>query len=414
MTGEVVPVAGSPDAVRPPRSGERDAWVALASVDGLGEVLLPRLCAAFGGAQALLARAGALDAARFAREVRAAAGLPVRSVLAQGIRDAAADPERVRRRLDALGGWVLTPWDAGFPASLRRIDPQPPVLFGRGDPAALVRSPHVAVVGTRHPTPGGRLLATQVATALGSHGVTVASGLAIGIDGAAHAAVVELRMPTVAVIGGGLAVGIPRAHRLLAQAIVDTGGAVISEHAPDVPPTRGTFPRRNRIISGLALATVVIEAPARSGALITARHALEQGRPVFVAPGRPGDRVMAGALALLRETPARPLVGVAELLADLGDLADGPETDPVSRPGPLDARAALAVLGPVERAVATVLVNGPVSIDAIVRVTGHPPAVVAGALTLLQLRGWADAMGPLQLPAGPLLVTHARAPRDPT
>jgi DNA processing protein len=243
--------------------------------------------------------------------------------------------------------------------------------------------------------------------------VTVVSGLAVGIDGAAHAAVVEVGAPTVAVIGGGLAVGIPRAHRLLAQAILDAGGTVVSEHAPDIHPTKGTFPRRNRIVSGLASATIVIEAPARSGALITARHALEQGRPLFVAPGRPGDRVVAGALALLRETPARPLVGVEELLVDLGLVGGAGEPDE-GPARPLDAAAALAILGTVERAVAGVLVNGPASIDALVRATGQPPSVVAGALTLLQLRGWADSMGPLQLPAGPLLVTRRPATRDPT
>ncbi len=243
--------------------------------------------------------------------------------------------------------------------------------------------------------------------------MTVVSGLAVGIDGAAHAAVTEVRAPTVAVIGGGHAAGVPRAHRLLARAILDTGGAIVSEHAPDVLPTRGTFPRRNRVISGLAMAVVVIEAPVRSGALITARHALEQGRALFVAPGRPGERVTAGALALLRETEARPMVGVEELLVDLGLVGGAGEPDHgLARP--LDAESALATLEPVERAVAAVIRDGPASIDAIVRSTGHPPSVVAGALTLLQLRGWADTIGPLQLPAGPLLHTRPRPTRDPT
>lgn len=394
----------------------RDAWIALASVEGLGETLLPRLCAAFGGPVELLERAGASDPARFARDLREAAEAPVRRSLAEAIRAAAEDPARTQRRIDALGGWAVTPWDAAFPDALRRIEPQPPVLFGQGDVGALRREPLVAMVGTRRPTPVGRLFATRVATALAEHGATVVSGLAVGIDGAAHAAVTDLASPTVAVIGGGMAVGVPRAHRLLARAILDTGGAIVGEHPPDVLPTRGTFPRRNRIISGLAGATLVIEAPVRSGALITARHALEQGRTLFVAPGRPGDPVVAGALALLREAPARPLVGVEELIVDLG-LVEG-AGEPTDGPGrSLDARDALATLGPVERSVAAILVSGPASIDAIVRSTGHPPAVVAGALTLLQLRGWAESLGPLQLPAGPLLRTgpssRISSPRDP-
>jgi DNA processing protein len=394
---------------------ERDAWIALAAVEGLGETLLPRLCAAFGGAGELLQRARSGRPQRFARELRQAAAVPLRGTLAAAIVATADDPGAVQRRLAQLGGWVVTPWDASFPRALRRIEPPPPVLFGQGEVGVLERAPLVAVVGTRRPTPGGRLLATRVATALADRGATVVSGLAVGIDGAAHAAVAQVRAPTVAVIGGGLAVGVPRAHRVLAEAILDTGGAIVSEHAPDVRPTRGTFPRRNRIISGLATAVVVIEAPVRSGALITARHALEQGRGVLVAPGRPGERVMAGSLALLRETPARPLVGIEELLVDLG-LVEGPDGPPggTRAGGPLDAGTALATLGPVERAVAQVLVTGPASIDAVVRTTGHPPSVVAGALTLLQLRGWADTMGPLQLPAGPLLAVGPRATRDPT
>jgi DNA processing protein len=398
----------------------RDAWIALAAVEGLGETLLPRLCDAFGGPVQVLDRARMIDPPRFARELRAAAEVSIRSSLAAAIRAAADDPIRIQRRTEALGGWIVTPWDATYPDALRRIEPQPPILFGLGDVGALVREPLVALVGTRRPTPGGRLLATRVAIALASHGTTVVSGLAVGIDGAAHAAVTELASPTIAVIGGGMAVGVPRAHRALARSILDTGGAIVGEHPPDVLPTKGTFPRRNRIISGLARATVVVEAPIRSGALITARHALEQGRSVFVAPGRPGDGAVAGALALLRETPAQPLVGVEELLVDLDlDLVGGAVPPSGGQPGaPLDAPAALATLAPVERTVATVLVAGPASIDAIVRVTGHPPAVVAGALTLLQLRGWAGTVGPLQLPAGPLLRARSRSgvspARDPT
>jgi DNA processing protein len=392
---------------------EREAWIALASVEGIAGTLLPRLCAAFGGAASVLRRAMTVEPQRFAREIREAAQAPTHKGLALGIRAAADDPAAPQRRMEGLGGWVVTPFDAGFPTALRAIDHPPPVLFGRGDARALATSPLIAVVGTRRPTPLGRLLATRVATALGSRGGTVVSGLAVGIDGAAHAAATEIGARTVAVIGGGHAVGVPRAHHSLAEAILRTGGAVVSEHAPDVAPTRGTYPRRNRIISGLAEATIVIEAPARSGALITARHALEQGRGLFVAPGRPGDGSTAGCLALLRETPARPLVGVEELLLDIG-LAETRDAPTATMGGPLDAAAALATLGPVERAVASVLVAGPASIDGIVRATGQPAAVVAGALTLLQLRGWADAIGPLQLPSGPLLRGAMRSIENPT
>ena len=229
------------------------------------------------------------------------------------------------------------------------------------------------------------------------------SGLAVGIDGAAHAATVEAAGATVAVLGAGHGEPGPRAHRALAGRIVTGGGAVISESAPHVRATRGTFPRRNRIISALADATLVIEAPARSGALITARHALEQGRAVLAAPGRPGDASVAGCLALLRETEARPIVGLDELVADLGFLASPEPAAPVPR---LTRQDALGLLGDAERAVARRLCRSAAGADALALDTDLPPGAVAAALTLLQLRGWAQPSGGVYLPAGPLLRDH--------
>jgi DNA processing protein len=299
---------------------------------------------------------------------------------------------------------VLTPFDIAYPSRLRDLGPVPSVLFGAGDPSILEAVRSVAVVGTRRPTAGGRLLAAQVATRLTECQAVVVSGLAFGIDGATHAATVEAGGRTVAVIGSGLARPGPRAHERLARAILTSGGAIVGELPPDSKPTRGTFPRRNRLISGLADTTIVIEAPTRSGALITARHALEQGRSVLAAPGRVGDSRVAGCLALLRDTPARPLVGLDELVVDLG--FDRPATP--DAPGDLNAGGALALLGPSERAVAERLVRGAASADALTQSTGFSPQVVAGALTLLQLRGWSQPLGSLHLPAGPLLRTSER------
>ena len=215
-----------------------------------------------------------------------------------------------------------------------------------------------------------------------------------------------------AVVGSGLDVLGPAVHRRLARRITEHG-AVIAELAPGVQATRGTFPRRNRIISGLADATIVVEAPARSGALITARHALEQGRALLVATGRPLDARVAGNLALLRESPARPLVGLDEMIADLGFDTSREEGAPASGEGsaaasgnapPLSSAAALALLEPTQRLVAAALASGPRSVDALCRDTGLEPGVVAASLTLLQLRGWARVLGATHLPAGPLLA----------
>ncbi len=426
---------------------DRRAWIALAAVNGIGDVRFGGLVGSYGGAKAVLEASlrGTPAQVRWRFEERAGARLP--SEVVDRIREAAADPGAVERRCRELGVATVTPMDTAYPARLLELDPPPPVLYVQGAWAGLEVERSVAVVGTRRPTVAGRALAAQVATRLVEWGAVVVSGLAIGVDGAAHAAAMEAGGLTMAVIGGGHATPGPRANRFLLQRILDTGGALIGELPPDAPPSPGTFPRRNRIISILADATIVIEAPSRSGALITAHHALEQGRPVLAAPGRPGDPATAGCLALLRETPARPLVGLDELVSDLGydaprpgaDGAGGvragegapdagnrldpgdpldaagavePSANAGTQPRPdrrLGAEAAVRMLAPAERAVAERLRRGPATADALIAATGLPPAVASGALTLLMLRGWAQAVGPAYLAAGPLLREGRRS-----
>jgi DNA processing protein len=384
----------------------RQAWVALATTEGVGEATLARLIEACGGPAEALNAVCAMPARDADRCLARRLGLRPQAGLASAIRLAAADPERVERRMRELGGWVLTPFDGAYPDQLRELDPPPPALFGLGDVLLPSTRRAVAIVGTRRPTVNGRAIAARVADALAAWGVVVVSGLAVGIDGVAHAATVEGGGRTVAVVGGGLARPGPRAHRTLVDAILRTGGAILSELPADTAPSKGTFPRRNRIISGLASATVVVEAPARSGALITARHALEQGRLLLAAPGRPFDPATAGCLALLRETPARPLTGLDEMLEDLDlDEASARWAEGAARP-----EASLGGLAAPERDVAQALRSGPASIDRLSRITGLPTAVVAAAVTLLQMRGWAQPVGPLLVPAGPLLRGPRRRP----
>jgi len=379
---------------------ERTAWIALAATPGVGEVTFERMLALHGSAAAALRAAGRLRAADADGTLASQLGMRRRTGLGEAIRRAAADPTLAARRMAELGGWILTPLDGGFPPSLHALMDPPLVIFGLGSKASLVDPLAVAVVGTRRATGTGRSLATRIATRLAHAGATVVSGLAAGIDAAAHMGAIEAGGQTVAVVGSGLDTPGPAVHRRLAAAIA-AQGAIISELAPGVAATPGTFPRRNRIISALAAGTIVVEAPARSGALITARHALEQGRPLLVAPGRPLDPAVAGCLALLRESPARPLVGLDEMLVDLG--LDGAVPVAADRPPGLSAASALRILAAPERAVAQALRSGPQTVDALVRASGEAPGVVAAALTLLQLRGWAHALGPMQLPAGPLL-----------
>lgn len=401
----------------PTTPAERDAWVLLAGVHGVGPVSFERLVRAHGSAQAVLARA--LDRAAVAGLVAASygpdgGGATLTPEAARAIVAAARDPEAMLAATLAAGVRVLTLADEAYPARLRRIDLPPPVLFVRGDIAAMDRPRAVAIVGTRRPTEAGRALAGQIADAVAGLGATVVSGLAVGIDGAAHAAAVAGRRPTVAVLGGGHRRLYPAVHRGLAAGIAATGGAVVSEFTPDTIPSRGTFPRRNRIISGLADATVVVEAGARSGALTTAAWALEQGRGLHLVPGRIGDPAVAGSLAFLREAgpEARIVAGIGELVEDLGLLATpGQERQPGDPAGvgvlpSLDAL--LATLGTAEQAVVRGIADGLGSVDELVAATGSPGATVLGALTALEVRGLVlEAFGRYRA-SGPLAVAAAR------
>jgi DNA processing protein len=382
---------------------ERDAWIALASTEGIGEVIFGTLISAFGSAaQALRAATdGRLDA--WFRERRRLDGRPPMPAAAlAALRQTAANPTARLDEIAARRLWTLTPLDADFPHRLRDLDPPPAMINGLGDAGALGSARSVAVVGTRRPTVAGRALTTRVATRLVECRATVVSGLAVGIDGAAHSATLQAGGTTVAVIGAGHESPGPRAHARLHDEIVESGGALISEYHPAVLARKGTFPRRNRIIAALGDATVVIEAPRTSGARITARLALELGRQVLIAPGRVGDWSVAGSLALLRESPARPLVGLDEMVEDLGYLEPSEVHAPGDNGTATSAAALLAMLGPTEREIASALRNGPASLDSLVSTTGFSPAVVSSAMTLLLMRGWARPVGPAFTVAGAL------------
>lgn len=401
----VTPAA--PDASRPAVSElgldeERAAWVLVNATEGVGPVSFARLLTAFGDARSVLAVA--LAPGGPARLVAASRGPDGSSptltpAAASGVAEAAGRPHRALGLVRRLGLQVVTLADASYPARLRRIDLPPPVLFVLGSVASLDRPRSVAIVGTRRPTSLGRTTAGQIADAVAALGATVVSGLALGIDAAAHVAALRSHAPTVAVIGGGHGHLYPAGHRRLAEAIAGSGGAIVSEFAPDIIPSRGTFPRRNRIISGLADATVVVEAGARSGALTTAAWALEQGRGLHIVPGRLDDPAVAGSLAFLREAgpEARIVAGIPELLDDLGLIAGPGPTDVTGddgacrtgEPGAPARRfaAALASLSPPQRAIANAVAAGSGAVDELVATTGLPAAAVLGTLTALELRG---------------------------
>ena len=369
---------------------EHEALAVLATVAGLGPVTLGRLLLALGNARNVLA--AGLGSGAVPRLIAASRDLDglARSMpapVAIAVAAAAQESDRILTRLMRAGVQFVTLEDDAYPTRLRAIEIPPHVLFVRGDIAALSARRSVAVVGTRRPSEAGRRVAARIAAALSRAGALVVSGLAVGIDGAAHAAVVAEGGVTVAVLGSGHDRLFPPGHRRLAEAIIACGGAIVSELPPEVEPTPGTFPRRNRVISGLADATVVVEAGARSGALLTANWALEQGRECFVVPGAIDSPASAGCLAYLREFPAqaRIVAGVPQLLEDL-DLVDLP--DPLDGTALAPPVAAVLVeLGEGARRVAAALVHGLTTVDELVAATTMPVAAVLGALTLLEARG---------------------------
>lgn len=402
----------------PGRIAERDAWVVLAGVTGVGPVSFGRLIGTFGGAARVLAAAA--EPAACARLVAATCdsdgGSPsLAPSAAAALVTAAADPEPALAAVRRSGVAVVTLADEAYPARLRRVDLPPPVLFVWGDAAAMDRVRAIAVVGTRRPTALGRATAGRIAEAAGGLGATIVSGLAFGIDAAAHAGAVRIGAPTVAVIGGGHERLYPASHRGLAAGIVRGGGAIVSEFAPETVPSRGTFPRRNRIISGLSDATVVVEAGARSGALTTAAWALEQGRGLFLVPGRLDDPAVAGCLAFLREAgpEARVVAGIPELLEDLGLVPACAATGTASRAAGGAAEVVLGALGPAERAVATELVAGRGTVDEIVARSDLAGATVLGVLTSLELRGLAVEVFGRYRAAGVLAAAGATIPTRP-
>ncbi len=419
---------------------ERHAWVVLATVDGVGERTLAGLVATHGSARRALwlAARGRMGRALAPAVDQRRAAIPAPTLA--GIESAARDPGQRLASLAAAGVWTITLLDPDYPPRLLSLLTPPPVLFGQGDVRALSAARAVAIVGTRRASPAGRFEASRAAAGLVSRGVAVVSGLAVGIDGAAHAAALESGGTTVAAIGSGHARPGPAAHRWLVRRVLERG-ALVGELPPAARATRGTYPRRNRLIVALADAVLVVEAPSRSGALITAHLAMEQSVPLYAAPGREQSSLSAGCRDLLDDGSARTFTGVEALCADLGwepsaggaaDLrqmlsgepaAEPAATLPAKPPGelpvgpPASRCTGLAVpgewpaspgrlpsLGAPERQVARVLSHGPVTMDELLGATRAAPGELAATLTLLQLRGLARVMGPLYLPAGPLLT----------
>ncbi len=370
----------------------RSYWLALNHVKGIGAVRFRLLLEKFGSAEA---------AWKASRRDLEAAGLDKRSLASLLKQRDRIDPAAVVEKVERTGARVLTWEDAEYPQLLRTLPDSPPVLYVKG---AITEADDwsVAVVGTRKATSYGKTIAAQLADGLARNGVTVISGLAVGIDTAAHKGTLEAGGRTIAVLGSGIDRIYPSQNRGLAEEIAESG-AVITEFPPGTRPHGSNFPARNRIISGLSLGVVVAEAPESSGALLTADAALEQGRDVFAVPGYALAASSRGANRLIQQG-AKLVMDVEDILSELNlVMATPPPTRPASpkraaakkTQQPVTAAkpaAAVQVANAAQSETETALLEalaagGPVHVDELRRISGLPIAEVTAALTLLELRG---------------------------
>lgn len=298
---------------RPTLDGNLDAWLILLRAPALGPAVLRAAVSRYGSASATLAALRRGEAPKeLSPATRAWLDMPDPSPLD-------SDREWLAAEKHHLLGWD----DEDYPSLLREIPGAPAALFVAGDPT-LLWMPQIAIVGSRGASGNGLATTQRFARALASAGFTITSGMADGIDGAAHTATLDAGARTIAVLGTGPDLVYPRQHRVLA-ARIGAEGALVSEFSPGTPGKAEHFPRRNRIISGLALGTLVIEAGLKSGSLITARYATEQGRDVFAIPGSINNPLARGCHQLIRdgarlvETPEEISHELAMLAAGLGD-----------------------------------------------------------------------------------------------
>lgn len=344
---------------------EKAFWIAFNQVPGIGPARLA----------ALLQVCGSIEAAWKA---------PIQQLKEAGLdRRSLESLLAARRSLDLAAAWervvqagvrVYTWDDPDYPENLRQAAPAPPVLYASGE---LLEQDKLAValVGTRQASAYGREVARGLAQELARNGVTVVSGLALGIDVVAHEAALQAGGRTLAVLGSGVDQIYPLQNRHVARAML-AQGALVSEYPLGTRPEASNFPPRNRIISGLSLAVVVVEAGTRSGALITAKFAAEQGRDVFAVPGSILQPTSAGCNTLIQEG-ALPLLSVNDLLEQL-HLERASVQQEARKRIPAD---------PTEQRLLTHLNSEPIHLDEIVRHSQMPAAQVSGLLAMMELKG---------------------------
>ncbi|MDR3197878.1 MAG: DNA-processing protein DprA [Planctomycetaceae bacterium] len=372
--------------------------ITLNMADGIGSMLTQRLLNRFGNAESVL------NATK--SQLQEVEGIG--SKIADNISQARSvyRPELLIAQCRTNGISLISKQDARYPELLRTIDNPPLFLYVKGEFQASDNLA-LAIVGTRHATQYGYQQAEYLAAELSQYGFTIISGLAVGIDGAAHRGALSVEGRTIAVLGGGLLHIFPQEHRDLAENIA-THGMIISEYTPDQTPQRGMFPQRNRIISGLSLGVLIIEAPPQSGALITATLAAKQGRKVFAVPGRIDQESSRGCHQLIRNGAI--LVESADDLVKHLDLQVKPQPKPQSQPKPqLQSTISLQPpqtpktettkisapnisipadwqLDETEMKILQLITVNPTPVDLIISISGLPVHRVLATISLLEIR----------------------------
>ncbi|MCW9681184.1 DNA-processing protein DprA [Dolichospermum planctonicum UHCC 0167] len=356
---------------------ERKYWLAWSQISGIGPILIQRLQQHFSNLEtAWKASPGEL------RKVEGFGIQTLEKVVQQRFR---LNPEQLLSQHQEINPLFWTPADPEYPQLLREIPTPPPLLYYRGEidlQENLGQKPLVGIVGTRQPTEYGIKWTRQISTALAKNGFTVVSGMAEGIDTESHSATLKAGGRTIAVMGTGVDVIYPHKNRDLYQQILKSG-IVISEYPAKTPPNRTHFPRRNRIIAGLSRAVLVMEAPLKSGALITATYANEFNRDVYALPGKIDDQPSQGCLKLISQGAGLINHELNELLIMLGAI---PQID-MEIETPLVKSPPIPNLAPELQQIINILAIDALSFDFIIQKTGMNAAIVSSSLLQLELMG---------------------------
>ena len=356
---------------------ERKYWLAWSQISGIGPILIQRLKQHFSNLEtAWKASPG---------ELRKVEGFGIQTLEKVVQQKSRLNPEQLLTQHQQINPHFWTPADPEYPQLLREIPTPPPLLYYRGEIDLQENSGQkslVGIVGTRQPTEYGIKWTRQISTALAKNGFTVVSGMAEGIDTESHSAALKAGGRTLAVMGTGVDVIYPHKNRDLYQQILKSG-IVISEYPAKTPPNRTHFPRRNRIIAGLSRAVLVMEAPLKSGALITATYANEFNRDVYALPGRIDDQPSQGCLKLISQGAGLINHELKELLIMLGAI---PQID-VQIESPLVKSPPLPNLAPELQQVINTLAIDALSFDFIIQKTGMNAAIVSSSLLQLELMG---------------------------